>query len=51
MYVPLVSALLAGGVAVHYMSHVTGHGLLKLMRPARPLTYRIHSAAGGARGA
>ncbi len=43
MYVPLVSELLAGGVAVHYMSHVTGHGLLKLMRPARPLTYRIHA--------
>ena len=26
---------------VTYMSHVTGHGLLKLMRPAKPLTYRI----------
>ena len=24
-----------------YISHVTGHGLLKLMRPAKPLTYRI----------
>lgn len=41
MYVPLVQALLAGGLGVSYISHVTGHGLLKLMRPARPLTYRI----------
>jgi phosphoribosylformylglycinamidine cyclo-ligase len=23
------------------MSHITGHGLLKLMRPPKPLTYRI----------
>jgi phosphoribosylformylglycinamidine cyclo-ligase len=41
MYVPLVAALLESGVALTYMSHVTGHGLLKLMRPAKPLTYRI----------
>jgi phosphoribosylformylglycinamidine cyclo-ligase len=41
MYVPLISALLREGVSVTYISHVTGHGLLKLMRPARPLTYRI----------
>jgi len=41
MYVGLVAALLDAGVAVNYISHVTGHGLLKLMRPPRPLTYRI----------
>jgi len=41
MYVPLVAALLSEGVELHYISHVTGHGLLKLMRPPRPLTYRI----------
>jgi phosphoribosylformylglycinamidine cyclo-ligase len=41
MYVPLVQALLAGDLGVSYISHVTGHGLLKLMRPARELTYRI----------
>jgi phosphoribosylformylglycinamidine cyclo-ligase len=41
MYVPLVAELLRAGVAVTYMSHVTGHGLLKLMRPSKPLTYRI----------
>ena len=26
---------------MHYLSHITGHGLLKLMRPQRELTYRI----------
>jgi phosphoribosylformylglycinamidine cyclo-ligase len=41
MYAPLVAALLQEGAPVTYISHITGHGLLKLMRPARPLTYRI----------
>ncbi len=41
MYVPLVAALLEADVEVTYISHVTGHGLLKLMRPAKPLSYRI----------
>jgi len=41
MYVPLVAELLRGEVGVSYISHVTGHGLLKLMRPTAPLTYRI----------
>jgi phosphoribosylformylglycinamidine cyclo-ligase len=41
MYVGLVAALLDADVRVTYISHVTGHGLLKLMRPPRPLTYRI----------
>ncbi|HEX7611020.1 MAG TPA: AIR synthase-related protein [Solirubrobacteraceae bacterium] len=41
MYVGLLAALLADGVELTYISHVTGHGLLKLMRPPRPLTYRI----------
>jgi phosphoribosylformylglycinamidine cyclo-ligase len=42
IYVPLVRALLAGGGdAVHYLSHITGHGLLKLMRPRRELGYEI----------
>ena len=26
-----------------YLSHITGHGLLKLMRPQRELTYRIRA--------
>jgi phosphoribosylformylglycinamidine cyclo-ligase len=43
MYVALVQALLDSGLGVSYLSHVTGHGLLKLMRPTRELTYRIVS--------
>ena len=41
LYSPLVEALLASEVPVHYLSHITGHGLLKLMRPNRSLTYRM----------
>ncbi len=41
MYVDLVRALLGSGVALKYVSHITGHGLLKLMRPTKPLRYRI----------
>jgi phosphoribosylformylglycinamidine cyclo-ligase len=41
IYVPLVAALFEDGIPVSYLSHITGHGLLKLMRPARELTYRI----------
>jgi phosphoribosylformylglycinamidine cyclo-ligase len=41
MYVPLVAALLEQDVPLTYLSHVTGHGLLKLMRPDKPLRYRI----------
>jgi phosphoribosylformylglycinamidine cyclo-ligase len=43
IYVGLVRELLAAGVGVHYLSHITGHGLLKLMRPRRELTYTIRS--------
>jgi phosphoribosylformylglycinamidine cyclo-ligase len=42
MYVPLIAALLGDAdVELTYLSHVTGHGLLKLMRPTRELSYRI----------
>jgi phosphoribosylformylglycinamidine cyclo-ligase len=41
MYVPLVQALLESGLGVSYLSHITGHGFLKLMRPSKPLSYRI----------
>ena len=41
IYVGLVDALHAAGVDVHYLSHITGHGLLKLMRPRRDFTYRV----------
>src|SRR6202020_1153549 len=29
-------------VPVHYASHITGHGVRKLMRAQRDLTYRVH---------
>jgi phosphoribosylformylglycinamidine cyclo-ligase len=41
MYAPLVAALIERGLQLTYISHVTGHGLLKLMRPPKALTYRI----------
>ena len=41
IYAPLVAAALDRGPALTYISHITGHGLLKLMRPPKPLTYRI----------
>jgi phosphoribosylformylglycinamidine cyclo-ligase len=41
LYAKLVGALADADVPVSYFSHVTGHGLLKLMRPPKQLTYRI----------
>ncbi|HEV7585009.1 MAG TPA: AIR synthase-related protein [Solirubrobacteraceae bacterium] len=41
MYVPLLAAVLDADLPVTYISHVTGHGLLKLMRPPVSLSYRI----------
>jgi phosphoribosylformylglycinamidine cyclo-ligase len=41
MYTNLVDSILDADLPVTYMSHLTGHGFLKLMRPARELTYRI----------
>jgi phosphoribosylformylglycinamidine cyclo-ligase len=44
LYVELVRRLLGDeDVRLSYLSHITGHGLLKLMRPRRALTYRIHA--------
>jgi phosphoribosylformylglycinamidine cyclo-ligase len=41
MYVGLLGALMDSDARLTYISHITGHGLLKLMRPAKQLTYRI----------
>jgi phosphoribosylformylglycinamidine cyclo-ligase len=41
LYARLVGALADANVPISYYSHVTGHGLLKLMRPSHDLTYRI----------
>jgi phosphoribosylformylglycinamidine cyclo-ligase len=43
MYVELVRRLLQAGVELHYLSHITGHGLLKLMRARREFTYRVRA--------
>jgi phosphoribosylformylglycinamidine cyclo-ligase len=41
IYTPLVESLLASDLGIHYLSHITGHGLLKLMRARRDLGYRV----------
>jgi phosphoribosylformylglycinamidine cyclo-ligase len=41
IYSGLAEAALDAHLPVTYMSHITGHGFLKLMRPPRELTYRI----------
>ena len=43
VYADLIARVIARGVRVSYLSHITGHGLLKLMRTGSPLTYRIRS--------
>ena len=43
IYAQLVATLIASDVELHYLSHITGHGLLKLMRPSRDLSYHITS--------
>lgn len=40
-YASLVRELLKNSLPVHYLSHITGHGMLKLMRPSREFTYEI----------
>jgi phosphoribosylformylglycinamidine cyclo-ligase len=41
IYAGLVRVMLERDVAVHYLSHITGHGFLKIMRPRRDFTYLI----------
>jgi phosphoribosylformylglycinamidine cyclo-ligase len=43
VYVPLVRSLLDRRLPVTYLSHITGHGLRKVMRARRDLGYRITS--------
>jgi phosphoribosylformylglycinamidine cyclo-ligase len=43
LYASLVARLSEADVPVTYLSHITGHGLLKLMRPVKDLTYEIHT--------
>jgi phosphoribosylformylglycinamidine cyclo-ligase len=41
LYSRLVQALFAGGIDVHYLSNITGHGWRKLMRAEVDFTYRM----------
>jgi phosphoribosylformylglycinamidine cyclo-ligase len=41
VYAPLVRGLLEADIPVSYISHITGHGFRKIMRPPQALTYRI----------
>jgi phosphoribosylformylglycinamidine cyclo-ligase len=41
IYVGLIAALLASDVRLTYLSHITGHGLLKLMRADAELSYHV----------
>jgi phosphoribosylformylglycinamidine cyclo-ligase len=41
LYVSLIEALAASEIALHYASHITGHGWRKLMRADRELSYRL----------
>jgi phosphoribosylformylglycinamidine cyclo-ligase len=41
MYVPLIAELVQSGPRPTYVSHITGHGMLKLMRAGAALTYRV----------
>lgn len=43
IYAKLQRKLLEGGVDIHYMANITGHGWRKLMRPQRDFTYRMHA--------
>jgi phosphoribosylformylglycinamidine cyclo-ligase len=43
LYVRVVESLFANEIPVHYLSHITGHGLRKLMRANRNFTYRIEA--------
>jgi phosphoribosylformylglycinamidine cyclo-ligase len=41
LYSGLVESVIDAEIPVSYLSHITGHGFLKLMRPAKSFTYRI----------
>ncbi|MGH3912384.1 MAG: AIR synthase-related protein [Pseudonocardiaceae bacterium] len=43
LYPPFVRALLESSVHPHFLNPITGHGLLKMMRPAVEVRYVIHT--------
>lgn len=42
MYARLTNELVSTDLPLHYFSHITGHGMLKLMRPPYAFTYEIN---------
>jgi phosphoribosylformylglycinamidine cyclo-ligase len=43
IYAKLIQDLLQEGIAIHYVSNITGHGLRKIMRARREFTYTIEN--------
>jgi phosphoribosylformylglycinamidine cyclo-ligase len=41
LYSPVTEVLAAANIPVHYSVNITGHGWRKLLRHAKPFTYRI----------
>lgn len=42
LYSPLIEGIQNDGIAINYVSNITGHGYRKVMRSPSELTYRIH---------
>lgn len=42
IYSKLIQDLFKGGVDIHYIANITGHGWRKIMRSTKKLTYRIN---------
>lgn len=43
IYAKLIGDLFNNNVDIHYMANITGHGWRKIMRFAKPFTYRLNS--------
>ncbi len=43
IYTPLINEMVRRGIRPSYVSHISGHGLRKVMRAKNPFTYRLHS--------
>lgn len=41
IYAKLIQDLLDGGINIHYISNITGHGLRKIMRSSKDFTYVV----------
>ncbi|MFA6388597.1 MAG: AIR synthase related protein, partial [Patescibacteria group bacterium] len=43
IYVPILKDCIANNIALHYVSHITGHGLRKIMRAVEPFAYVLEN--------